>query len=239
MYSSVVTTPNALKRALHAAWHTSGPPCIATTNASALGTGSHLRSEVVLTGGPGVLTREKATAFYLKFYSRDDGLPVGDPTRRSRKVRSPRGSFPGPARCAHGGKRQRHGAPRLPQPGLSSGRSELRVRAGRGGRSRRAQRARGRHPPPGRAPDPTPARGGAERAGARRLAPPPAPPTPSHAFSPPLSLPAKGGPRREARRRRGPAQAQCRPGRGRGGRAAQASPPQHSAQQRSVETLGR
>lgn len=58
-------------------------------------------------------------------------------------MRSPKGSFP--ARCAHAGKRQLHGAPRLPQPGLSSQRSELRVRAGRGGRSRRAQRARGRH----------------------------------------------------------------------------------------------
>lgn len=82
MYSSAVTAPNALKRALHAAWHTSGPPDIATTNASALVPGSHLLSEVVMTGGHGVLTQEKATVFHLKLYSRNDGLPVGDPTRR-------------------------------------------------------------------------------------------------------------------------------------------------------------
>lgn len=155
MYSSAVTAPNAFKRDLHAAWHTSGPPDVATINASALGTGSHLLSEVVMTGGHGELTQEKATVFHLKLYSRNDGLPVGDPTRRERKARRRRGSFPGPARCAQGGKRQLHGAPRLPQPGLSSRRSELRVRAGRGGRSRRAQRARGRHHPGARqAPPP-------------------------------------------------------------------------------------
>lgn len=172
----------------------------------ALGTGSHLRSEVVKTGGPGVLTREKATAFYLKFYSRDDGLPVGDPTRRSRKVRSPRGSFPGPARCAHGGKRQRHGAPRLPQPGLSSGRSELRVRAGRGGRSRRAQRARGRHPPGSRArPHPREGRGGE---GGR--APPR--PAPGSAHSIPRLLPAPFSSREGRAAARGPSAS--RPGAG-------------------------
>lgn len=70
---------------------------------------------------------------------------------------------------------------------------------------------------------------------ARRLTPPPAPPTRLHALSsPPLPLPACG----TATAGAGALGPRPRGGAGRGGRG-RASPPQDSAQQRRVETLGR
>lgn len=118
-------------------------------------------------------------------------------------MKSPTGSFPAPARCAQGGKRQLHGAPLLQLRGLRAGRHKLRVRAGLGGRGRVVQGARARTSAPARG---KPAKG----AGARRLAPPPAPsrvvPRPAPR---PFLFPRKEGRGAKPVRVAAPAQAQC------------------------------
>lgn len=133
-----------------------------------------------------------------------------------RQSKEPR-SFPELVTCAQPGKRQQHGAPRLPSLGLSSRWRQMRLRAAESGVPRLRRRV-----------------------ASPRLRPRPQRDT---LFSPPLSLPACST--ATTRRRRTGAAFARRGGTGRGrverGGAGQgrASPPQYSAQERSVETLGR
>lgn len=145
-----------------------------------------------MTGGHGVLAQEKATVFSLKPYSRNDGSPVGG-LAEVKKSEEPERKFSSASKVCALRKKQLHGAPRLLQPGLSSRRSELRVRAGRGGRSARAPRARGRHHPGARQAPPPRGEGRGRRA--RAASPRPSPAHSAPRLAPPLSFPAKGGPR--------------------------------------------
>lgn len=224
-HSSVATIHNALKRALHAAQHTSGTPNIATVEASALGTGSRRQAGGGNGGGggwreEGLRTREKATVFHLKPSSRDGGVTVGDHTRRyseepekfsrARKV------------CA-----RRKITAALRPTAAAAGTEPKTVLAARA-------RGKGREGPECRAsarPRPSHARASnshAREGGRKRRRAPPHPACSSHPpsstlFSPPLSFPAKGGLWREARLRRRPGAGAEFPqaaGRGRSGRAA-------------------
>lgn len=131
-------------------------------------------------------------------------------------------SFPELATCVQPGKRQLHGAPWLPRPGLSPQQWALRLRAeeSRGPAMRR--RAASPHPPPRLRPLPP---------GATRSPPRPFPWQPAACGA--ATAPAQAHWGRVRGAGRGGVEWAGRNGRGR------ASPPQHSAQQRRVETLRR
>lgn len=134
-----------------------------------------------------------------------------------RQSKEPR-SFPELVTCAQPGKRQQHGAPWLPSLGLSPRWRQLRLRAAESG----VPRLR------------------------RRVASPRLRPRPQReTLSSPRPFPCLRAVPLPSRRRRTGAAFARRGGTGRGrverGGAGQgrASPPQYSAQERSVETLGR
>lgn len=247
-HSWATTTQNdARNRILHTAWSTSRPQYTGTTNACALGTGSRRLARGdsdrggERRGQEGRQTQEKATVFHLKTLSIQGAVDFRRrPYTEVRQSKAPERKFSRVCKVFAGVKRWLHGAPPLQQPGLNARCKELRVRAGSwvggGGRGERAAAA-----------DPG-ARQNAERAGSLRRAQaraassrPQLPPTGFGAL-----LPAPFFSREGRAVARGPF-ASSPPRRrivsrgreaGRAGRS-RASPPQHSAQQRSVETLGR